>query len=156
MKAVAVLFDSRFRRKGTVHFRQSLKTLTIQVETEGGVGLKKGLHGFHIHETGDLTEGCKTLCAHYNPDGVKHGGPHSRVRHRGDLGNVRADNKGRVKQTLSVPRSRLELSEIIGRSVIIHADSDDLGRGVDEESTRTGNAGKRVLCGVIGLASVCT
>ena len=37
--------------------------------------------------------------------------------------------------------------------IIVHADRDDVGKGGDEESLKTGNAGKRVACGVIGLAS---
>lgn len=38
------------------------------------MGLKpNSLHGFHIHEFGDLIEGCKTAGAHYNPHGKKHG-----------------------------------------------------------------------------------
>ena len=36
--------------------------------------------------------------------------------------------------------------------IIVHADRDDLGKGGDAESLKTGNAGKRVGCGVIGLA----
>ena len=41
---------------------------------------------------------------------------------------------------------------IVGRMIIVHQDRDDLGLGGDEESLKTGNAGKRVACGVIGLA----
>ena len=41
---------------------------------------------------------------------------------------------------------------IVGRMIIVHADRDDLGQGGDAESLKTGNAGKRVACGVIGLA----
>ena len=45
------------------------------------------LHGFHIHEYGDLTEGCKTAGPHYNPFAVEHGA-YSGVRHVGDMGNL--------------------------------------------------------------------
>ena len=44
---------------------------------------------------------------------------------------------------------------IVGRSVIIHSDEDDLGLGGNNESLKTGNAGKRLLCGVIGYKKTC-
>ena len=39
---------------------------------------------------------------------------------------------------------------VLGRSCVLHANVDDLGRGGHELSKTTGNAGGRVACGVIG------
>jgi len=135
---------------GTVYFE----------ETDGGVrvdyqirGLYDGPHGFHIHEYGDLTDGCTSACAHFNPDNMTHGGLDTKIRHFGDLGNI--ESKDRLAQgSLFLPDGRLDSSKygILGRMIIIHADRDDLGKGGDEESLKTGNAGKRLACGVIGLA----
>ena len=135
---------------GTVYFE----------ETDGGVrvdyqirGLYDGPHGFHIHEYGDLTDGCTSACAHFNPDNMTHGGLDTEIRHFGDLGNI--ESKDRLAQgSLFLPDGRLDSSKygILGRMIIVHADRDDLGKGGDEESLKTGNAGKRLACGVIGLA----
>ena len=37
--------------------------------------LSPGLHGFHIHEKGDLSENCAGAGGHYNPAGMNHGAP---------------------------------------------------------------------------------
>lgn len=35
-------------------------------------GLKpNSLHGFHVHEKGDLSQGCVSTGGHYNPEGVR-------------------------------------------------------------------------------------
>ena len=61
--------------------------------------LKPGLHGFHIHEAGNLQEGCKSCCLHFNPLNKEHGGPHDGSE-KGTweiLGNIEADKKGNCK-----------------------------------------------------------
>ncbi len=42
-------------------------------------------------------------------------------------------------------------NSIIGRSLVVHADADDLGQGGHELSKSTGNAGARAACGIIGF-----
>ena len=43
------------------------------------MNLSPGLHGFHIHENGDLSEDCKGAGGHYNPAGMNHGAPGAEV-----------------------------------------------------------------------------
>jgi len=42
------------------------------------------------------------------------------------------------------------VSDVLGRSVIIHADEDDYGLGEKEDSHTTGHSGARIGCAVIG------
>ncbi|KXN88291.1 Superoxide dismutase [Cu-Zn] [Leucoagaricus sp. SymC.cos] len=135
-------------------------SIAFEQDTDGGpvtvIGDINGLppnakRGFHVHEWGDLTDGCTTAGSHFNPFGKTHGGPTDSVRHVGDLGNINTDAKGEAKFTFKDPVISLNgVASIIGRAVVVHAGTDDLGRGRNEESLKTGNAGGRVACGVIG------
>lgn len=135
--------------KGTILLRQMQEgqgTVIVGKIT----GLEPGKHGFHIHEFGDLTNGCESAGGHYNPDGIGHGG--LQEGHVGDLENVIANTDGVADFTIIAKRVDLigERS-VVGRSIVVHSDEDDLGKGGDEESLKTGNAGKRLACGVIIL-----
>lgn len=152
-RAVAVLV-SECRVKGVVHFSQSSDggPVTVSGTVEG---LAPGEHGFHIHEFGDSTNGCISAGPHFNLDPSNHhGGPKSATRHNGDLGNILSDKQGVA--TIDVTDSKISIIggplDIKGRSIVIHEGKDDLGLGGDEESLRTGNAGGRIACGVIGLS----
>ena len=150
--------------EGTIEFKElNNKAVEIIVNVKG---LTHGFHGFHIHEAGDLTQSCKTACAHFNPYNKNHGDPKDKDRHVGDLGNIYANEKGIVKQKIYDTKIKLSgKNSIIGRCVVIHEKPDDFGRGgldfqgniidkaVHKESLKTGNAGARIACGVIGYSS---
>lgn len=143
LECVAV-FNTR-SVKGTVVFTDRKGGLHIEAEfTE----LPPGKHGFHIHKAGDLRgEGCKLACDHYHKGPPSdHGGPpgFKGPRHTGDLGNIQ--NLGRYTYTLQ----DVSVEDIIGRSVIVHAKEDDYGLGGKDDSLKTGHAGARIACAVIG------
>ena len=117
-------------------------------------GLKKhSLHGFHVHESGDLSDKCQSMCAHFNPYKKTHGCPGMKERHVGDLGNLKTDANGNAKYVMTDDVIKLRgKCNIIGRGLIIHADPDDCGQGNMPDSLTTGHAGKRIACAVIGYA----
>ena len=136
--------------KGIILLMQAPGTPTLIKGTI--TGLEPGAHGFHIHEFGDMSDGCKSMGGHYNPDGFNHGDLNE--GHVGDLGNIEADQNG--KADFSIKAHRVDLigdRSVVGRGIVVHADPDDLGKGGDEESLKTGNAGDRLACGVITLRS---
>ena len=146
IKAIAVVQPlGNSKVSGKVVFRQTRSGVEIIAEIKG---LAPGKHGFHVHEFGDCSMADGTCAgAHFNPTGAPHAGPDDQERHIGDLGNIEVREDGtaaykRVDKLVSLngPNS------IIGRSVILHADPDDL------KSQPSGNAGARVGCGVIGIA----
>ncbi|XP_011267952.3 superoxide dismutase [Cu-Zn], chloroplastic [Camponotus floridanus] len=117
-------------------------------------GLTEGLHGFHVHEKGDLSDGCTSAGAHFNPENVTHGAPEDTVRHVGDLGNIQANSQGEA--AVNITDNIISLSgpnNILGRSMVVHSDEDDLGKGNHTLSSTTGNSGSRWACGVIGVQS---
>ena len=131
--------------RGTITFTQvgpDIVRVTGEITGHG-----KGPKGFHIHEKGDCSDD-KGMSAggHFNPGKHKHGAPYSPERHAGDIGNVTFDDKGVAKINVTVGGisvSRGRPDGIMGRSVIVHAQPDDL------RTDPTGNAGGRVACGVI-------
>lgn len=149
--AIAVFND---KIKGTVKFTEDLENNDIVI-TLNLSGLKSNsFHGFHVHEAGDLSDKCTSMCAHFNPYKKTHGGPNMLDRHVGDLGNIKTNAKGEAKYVFNddVIKLRGNKCNIIGRGLIIHEDEDDCGKGGNAESLKTGNAGKRIACAVIGYS----
>lgn len=143
--------ESVFKIKGTVKFTKEYNLIKIDINLSGLTPNHK--HGFHVHEAGDLSEKCKSACAHFNPYNNNHGCPGKVNRHVGDLGNIQSDNEGNAKLTFRDNVIKLYgRANIIGRALIIHKDTDDCGEGDHETSLTTGNSGDRIACAIIGYS----
>lgn len=151
-KAVAVLKGTSTVEGVVTLTQEDDGPTTVNVKISG---LTPGLHGFHLHEFGDTTNGCISTGPHFNPNGLTHGAPCDEVRHAGDLGNITANADGVAEAT--IVDSQIPLSgpnAVVGRALVVHELEDDLGKGGHELSLSTGNAGGRLACGVVGLTPV--
>ena len=119
----------------------------VKMELEIMVPMKAGKSvAVHLHEHGDCGDNGKMSHGHWNPTKEDHGKWGTAPYHRGDIGNVKLDAKGRG--TLTVTTDLWTLGgkpdmNILGKALIVHG-------GVDDYKTQpTGNAGSRIGCGVI-------
>ncbi|XP_007902252.1 superoxide dismutase [Cu-Zn] isoform X1 [Callorhinchus milii] len=128
---------------------------TEEVLIKGTIsGLSPGKHGLHVCSFGNITDGYFHSGDHYNPCDKKHGGPQDEERHVGDLGNVEASDSGVAEFQMHDRLLRLAGNySVIGRTLVVTENEDDLGKGGDEQSLTTGNAGKGLAWGIIGIVS---
>lgn len=127
--------------KGTMSFTAEGAGIHVVGEFSG---LKpKSVHGLHVHENGKC-DGPKFESAggHFNPASMDHGASDSKIRHAGDLGNIKADKRGVARLDINIPMNPLN-DTFGGKSVILHAKSDDL------HTNPSGQSGDRVACGLI-------
>ena len=164
---------------GSVTFEQSADdargdvTVTVSI-----TGLRAGIHGFHVHQFGDVrvtaspSGGLDTMGAHFVPFCVppdigdaqagteaeneclnmaKHGLPPSLERQPGDMGNINVlSPSGTFSTVLTIGQRKMSLSDGL-RSIV--------GRTVvvhaleDDGGQPYGNAGPPEAYGVIGLAA---
>ena len=147
-QAIAILDPTKASKcRGVVRFTEQGGSVKIVAEIEGlNPGQK---HAMHIHQFGDCSApDAASAGGHYNPENHQHGLPEKDMRHAGDLGNLQADNQGKVRHEITVDNISIAgaRNPILGRAVIVHAKPDDGGQPV-------GNAGGRIACGAIGIAN---
>ncbi|KAJ5146349.1 copper/zinc binding superoxide dismutase [Penicillium bovifimosum] len=153
VKAVAVLRGDA-KVAGTVTFEQADENAPTTISWNITGNDANAERGFHVHQFGDNTNGCTSAGPHFNPFGKTHGAPTDSERHVGDLGNFKTDSEGNATGSKQDNLVKLIGAEsVLGRTLVVHAGTDDLGRGNTEESKKTGNAGARPACGVIGIAA---
>ena len=134
------LKDSLGNIQGYVLFEQPMDSNLVKVKVKISGLSPNTEHGFHIH-TGtfktkqQLKQGCSALGGHFNPFNKSHGSIYNSTkspRHVGDLcNNIISTLEGTVDLEFFDNLISLKINEksyIIGRSVVIHGTSDDLGR----------------------------
>lgn len=129
-----------------------------KVVVSGTIGnLADGMHGFHVHQTGLLTNACADSGGHFeSTDGEDetHGASTNKLpnRHAGDLGNIMTTSGVTEVSIEDMIVSLIDgdATFIGGRALVIHADMDDGNPGgLPDSENGAGNAGSRVGCCVI-------
>jgi Cu-Zn family superoxide dismutase len=114
-------------------------------------GLTPGLHGFHVHQKPDCGPGEKggtmvpglAAGGHHDPTGSgRHEGPYG-SGHLGDLPALYVDEKGEATHPVLAPR--IKVSDLVGRSLMIHAGGDNYS----DHPKKLGGGGPRVACGIV-------
>ncbi len=104
----------------------------------GGAGGRNGVFGFHIHGGGACTGGAadpfQNTNGHFNPQEAAH------PWHAGDMPPLFGSSGYAY---LAFFTNRFTVSEILGRTVVIHDMPDDF------TTQPAGNAGMKIACGVI-------
>ena len=120
---------------GTVHFYQKSNCVLVVADIKGLPKNESGFYGFHIH-SGPSCAGVafSQSESHYNPENTTH------PNHAGDLPPLMLCGDMAHLQVLT---DRFTVSEIIGKTVIIHNMPDDF------KIQPSGNAGDKIACGVI-------
>lgn len=100
------------------------------------------IFGFHIHDgsccKGNVHDPFSAAMSHYNPEDCAH------PSHAGDLPPLFGNHGYAFSVFLT---DRLSVPEIIGKTLIIHGNPDDF------TTQPSGNAGKKLACGVITMYS---
>jgi superoxide dismutase, Cu-Zn family len=150
----------------TFEFANGYATLTVG--TIAPHILTPGFHGMHVHAIGKCEANSVAPTGGPPGDFLSAGGHyqapnHTGHPHSGALTSLEVRSDGSAKLvTTSDAFTAADLVAGNGTALIIHQDSDDFGNippryhqangapGPDAETLATGDAGKRVACGVIG------
>lgn len=120
---------------GTVKFYQRCDGVLVENQVCGLPETETGIFALHIHEGGSCcADGFSDSGGHFHPGKTRH------PNHAGDLPPL-IGNCGKAYMKVLTGRFRLE--EVIGRTVILHGEPDDF------RTQPSGNAGKKIACGVI-------
>lgn len=147
MRPSASLPEDLPKLHGHVLFKQEHPERGLAVLLQVGGFLTDGEPtAIHIHQYGDLSQGCSSTGGHYNPFGEYH------PNHPGDFGNFEPQER-KINAVIESKATLFGGTSVVGRAVVVHEKRDDLGTGGDAGSLLHGNAGRRLACCVIGISS---
>lgn len=120
---------------GTVEFREVRGGVEVTARVMGLPQNNSGFFALHVHEGGSCGGAAfAETGTHFNPTMAPH------PRHAGDLPPLLSAG-GRAY--LSVLTDRFSVSDVVGRTIVIHAGPDDF------RTQPAGNSGAKIACGVI-------
>lgn len=133
---------------GTVQLLSNGQQLSLAVAV---TGVKAGPHGIHLHTTGACAApDFKSAGGHLNPTARQHGALNPAGSHLGDLPNLNVGSNRSVAITIDLAGDPATILSSIfdddGTAIIIHEGEDDY------RSDPAGNAGSRLICGVLKRA----
>jgi superoxide dismutase, Cu-Zn family len=153
----------------TATFEFSNGYATITIATTGAGQLKPGFHGVHVHKVGKCEPNSVAPTGGAPGDFLSAGGHfqvpgHAAEPASGQLTSLEVRNDG--SGSLMTTTDAFTMEDLLSgekTAIIIHADADNFGNipsdrykqtngtpGPDATTMSTGDAGKRVACGVIG------
>jgi len=163
------LNDPNGTKVATAKFEFNQGYVTITIETTGTGQLSPGFHGVHIHSVGKC-EAHSVAPTGGEPGDFLSAGGHFQVSGRsghpasGDLSSLQVRGDGSANQVTTTDAFTAE--DLLGgakTAIIIHEKADNFANippepyqqvngnpPPDETTLSTGDAGKRVACGVIG------
>lgn len=146
-QVIVELKDVTDKKVGQIVLFENNTGVTVRLKAEN---LPPGKRAFHIHETGKCEKpDFKSAGSHYNPYQKEHGFDNPIGPHAGDLPNIEVGADGKIEVEINAPLVTLEegkensLKDLDGTAFIIHAGADDYS------TDPAGNAGDRIVCGVL-------
>lgn len=144
--ARAMLKDAQGQDVGTVDLIETPVGVLMKVTVKG---LTPGGHAIHVHAVGKCEPPFDSAGGHFNSGSKRHGLLVSEGPHAGDMPNLHVPESGEVIIEILNPAITLEKDKPYsvfgpnGAAIMIHAGPDDY------KSDPGGNAGARIVCGVI-------
>lgn len=137
---------------GTAKFVETAEGVEITVGITDNV--PPGVHGLHIHETGDLSDPAfESAGDHFNPTGAEHGFDNPNGPHAGDLENITVTEDGTASYSYVNDRTTLSsgpnsILDSDGSALVVHEMTDNY-RTNDDPQTGPGMSGDRIAAGII-------